>query len=386
MSASTAIAATTMTYDYDANGNLIRGEGKYFEYNDANQLVRVRQSDANGPVLAEYFYDYNGQRVKKIENGVATYYIGKHFEKRVAGENQTNTSYYFANGERVAKMDSAGTMTFFHSDHLGGTNAVTDATGSLVERTKYYPFGEVREGGSEKYSYTGKEKDKQTDWYYYEARYYNPQFKHFTQADTVEPNIYVPQDLNHYAYTRNNPLKYNDPSGHSVREFFRNSWAWAKQIVKKEFIGNEEQRIKEQEPLARDVFNGSKSIAQQPGAVEFSQQDMNNSFTKKATEMSNSNNINNAQVDNADNTAKNICFNSCVSEAYTLKYAKYSVKIVKYAIPGYFYPQLADDISSYMIDRTGLIIGNVSPKVEFVNEVIPYGTIINNIIKAESVQ
>ena len=102
--------------------------------------------------------------------------------------------------------------------------------------------------------------------------------------------------------------------------------------------------------------------------------------------MSNSNNINNAQVDNADNTAKNICFNSCVSEAYTLKYAKYSVKIVKYAIPGYFYPQLADDISSYMIDRTGLIIGNVSPKVEFVNEVIPYGTIINNIIKAESVQ
>jgi RHS repeat-associated protein len=217
---SSAFATTTLTYEYDANGNLISGDGKYYEYNDANQLVRVRHRDQNGPVIAEYFYDYTGQRIKKIEDGVTTYYIGKHYETQIAGENQTNTSYYFANGERVAKKDQSGNLFFYHLDHLGGTNAITDYMGNLIERTRYYPFGEIRLGGNEKYSFTGKEKDKLTDNYYFEARYYNPEFKHFTQADTFGPNLYDPQDLNRYAYVRNNPVKYIDPSGLFFFELF----------------------------------------------------------------------------------------------------------------------------------------------------------------------
>jgi hypothetical protein len=87
---------TSIINVYDANGNLVTGDGKYYEYNDANQLVRVRQGDTiTGPVIAEYFYDYSGQRVKKIENGVVTYYVGKHFEKQVGGANAGSTSYYF---------------------------------------------------------------------------------------------------------------------------------------------------------------------------------------------------------------------------------------------------------------------------------------------------
>jgi hypothetical protein len=68
-----AYADTTFTFQYDANGNLISGDGKYYEYNDANQLVQVRQGDTiAGPVIAEYFYDASRQCVKKIENGVVT--------------------------------------------------------------------------------------------------------------------------------------------------------------------------------------------------------------------------------------------------------------------------------------------------------------------------
>jgi len=206
-------ATTSLIYQYDANGDLIQGDGKHYEYNDANQLVRVRHGDQTGPVIAEYFYDYTGQRIKKIENGITTYYIGKHYETQVNGDNQNNTSYYFANGERVAKKDSSGNIYYYHLDHLGGTNVVTDSAGNLVERTKYYPFGEIREGGNEKYSFTGKEKDKLTEFYYFEARYYGPEFKHFSQADVVAPNLYDPQDLNRYSYVRNNPLRYIDPTG-----------------------------------------------------------------------------------------------------------------------------------------------------------------------------
>jgi hypothetical protein len=91
--ASSATATTTLTYQYDANGNLVNGDGKYYEYNDSNQLIKVRHSDASGPVLAEYFYDYTGQRIKKVENGVTTYYIGKHYEKQTSSTGSTTTNY-----------------------------------------------------------------------------------------------------------------------------------------------------------------------------------------------------------------------------------------------------------------------------------------------------
>ena len=38
----------------------------------------------------------------------------------------------------------------------------------------------------------------------------------FVSADTLVPEAGNPQDLNRYAYVRNNPLIYTDPSGHAV--------------------------------------------------------------------------------------------------------------------------------------------------------------------------
>jgi RHS repeat-associated protein len=257
--AQVCLAEKTLDYEYDANGNLIRGDGKFLEYDDANRLVRVRQSNEKGAVIAEYVYDYRGQRVKKVEKGsgsnnpgVMTYYIGKHFEKQVKGKAPGETCYFFANGQRVArkslieKQGSSGNngsngngnqggnnssngngnkepveeWFFYHSDHLGGTNVVTDSAGELAERTRYFPFGEIREGGSDRYDYTGKEMDAATDFYYFEARYYYPGFKQFTQADVVAPNIYDPQSLNRYAYVLNNPFKYVDPTGKTSVLFF----------------------------------------------------------------------------------------------------------------------------------------------------------------------
>lgn len=216
MVASSAFADTSIINVYDANGNLVTGDGRYYEYNDANQLVRVRQgSDQTGPVIAEYFYDFSGQRVKKIENGVTTYYVGKHFEKQVGGTGEGNTSYYLGDdGERVAKKDPALKLTYYHLDHLDGVNVMTDETGTVVARSDYLPFGELRNGstGSEKYAYTGKERDK-TDLYYFDARYNSPQFRHFTQADPAEPEFSDPQDLNRYAYVGNNPLSFVDDDG-----------------------------------------------------------------------------------------------------------------------------------------------------------------------------
>ena len=209
----------TIQYTYDQNGNLISGDGKYYEYNDANKLIRVRYQDSSGPVIAEYVYDHSGQRIKKIEDGITTYYVGKHFEKQVGTGNAKETKYYFANNARIAKKDQDGSLSFYHLDHLGSTSAVTDDSGNLKEKSRYFPFGDIRSGGSAQYTYTGKEKDKITNSYYFEARYYNPVIRHFTQPDWVQADITYPQNLNKYSYTKNNPIRFNDPSGNYNIEF-----------------------------------------------------------------------------------------------------------------------------------------------------------------------
>jgi hypothetical protein len=48
------------------------------------------------------------------------------------------------------------------------------------------------------------------------ARYYHPALGRFVSADTIVPEPGNPQDLNRYSYTRNNPVRYTDPSGHFI--------------------------------------------------------------------------------------------------------------------------------------------------------------------------
>ncbi len=73
----------------------------------------------------------------------------------------------------------------------------------------------MRSGGAaSKFQYTGQERDAETGLHYYNARYYDPHIRRFTQPDIFVQDIYNPQSLNRYSYAFNNPLKYTDPSGH----------------------------------------------------------------------------------------------------------------------------------------------------------------------------
>jgi RHS repeat-associated protein len=199
------------TLDYDANGNLIDDEDFIYVYNDANQLSEVRYS-GNNSLVEKYWYDANGKRIKKQNSdGEFTYYINKFYEI----DNGTFISYFFRDDERVAKQTSEG-MEWYLSDHLGSTSLMVDENGLVVECTDYFPYGQVRSGGLEKYGFTGQENDADTGLMYYGARYYSPEYSIFVQPDTLLPDPYNPQVLNRYSYALNNPVKYTDPSGHYV--------------------------------------------------------------------------------------------------------------------------------------------------------------------------
>ena len=210
------------TYSYDANGNMIQdsSKGQCYVYNEANQLKEV--NNCAGQKIAQYWYDYAGRRIKTVEynstgGNITTYYPTTDVETVLNGSQMLNTTYYYANGERVARRDPDGSIHYYSGDHLGSTSVVTNASGNLEEKTRYQPYGDTLSHtgtNATKHLYTRQEKDTETNLYYYGARYYDLNLARFVQPDTYVSNIYNPQDLNAYSYVQNNPLKYTDPTGH----------------------------------------------------------------------------------------------------------------------------------------------------------------------------
>jgi RHS repeat-associated protein len=92
------------------------------------------------------------------------------------------------------------------------------ADGSMLEQTRYMPFGAQRGKDSDitvsAYQFTDQELDRETGLYNYDARLYDPIMVGFLSPDKLVPDYFDPKALHRYAYAQNNPLKYNDPDGH----------------------------------------------------------------------------------------------------------------------------------------------------------------------------
>ena len=120
---------------------------------------------------------------------------------------------------RVEAQQYTPVFYYYHSDHLGSTNVLTDRNGVKVEQFEYTSYGNLRYAQSTgavpmANMYTGQIFDADTGLYFYNARYYDPELGRFVQADTMVPNVSDSQALNRYSYASNNPFKYNDPKGH----------------------------------------------------------------------------------------------------------------------------------------------------------------------------
>jgi RHS repeat-associated protein len=101
---------------------------------------------------------------------------------------------------------------------------VTGHEGYVWERHDYQPFGVEMPPvtGDESVRFAGKEHDEETgasNWMaldYFGARYLHSATGRFTSVDPItitEVRLLDPQQLNLYAYTRNNPLAFVDPDG-----------------------------------------------------------------------------------------------------------------------------------------------------------------------------
>jgi hypothetical protein len=114
-----------------------------------------------------YTYDENGP---VVTDTYMSYFPIVHQERETVV-----TSYYYADGERIA-MKSDGIVYYLFSDHLGSTTSVVARdTGEEISHQLYHPWGTTRysyPGSGEKitdYGYTGQM--QVDDIYYYNARW-----------------------------------------------------------------------------------------------------------------------------------------------------------------------------------------------------------------------
>ena len=177
-------------------------------YNAENQLTAV-----SGAATASFVYDGDGNRVKATVGGVTTTYLGNYYE----WNGTAGVKYYYAGSQRVAMRTAAGIPYFLLGDHLGSTSIVATAAGGFYSELRYGPWGEtVYSSGTTptNYHFTGQREETGIGLYFYGARWYDTTIRRWMQADTVVPGVGNPQNLNRYTFVLNNPVKYNDPTGH----------------------------------------------------------------------------------------------------------------------------------------------------------------------------
>jgi RHS repeat-associated protein len=164
--------------------------------------------------IASYAYDIRGLRVESVKDSGTTYYqYGLTGELLWSDDGSTQEKYVYVNAVIWAEVRTTGgeNATYYHHvDHLGTTETITDAAGTVVWDASYEAYGKlVHENGtvSFKASFTGKQVDADTGLYYFNARWYDAELGRFVTEDPARDGS------NWYEYCRDNPLKYTDPDG-----------------------------------------------------------------------------------------------------------------------------------------------------------------------------
>ena len=133
---------------------------------------------------------------------------------------------------------------FYHSDHLGSASwkkerfgkpfaseradearsGILHITTTHIQHLQYLPYGEPyinqrTSGYNERYTFTGKEKDEETGYGYFGARYMDHEL--MTMWLSVDPMSDKYPSISPYAYCAWNPVKLVDPDGRDIWEIDR---------------------------------------------------------------------------------------------------------------------------------------------------------------------
>ncbi|NVJ21002.1 VCBS repeat-containing protein [Myxococcus sp. AM011] len=225
--------AESFTYEYDHRGNQIASRDaqgalvRAVQYTSFNLPESVTSS--SGTVLFDY--DASGTRVRKRSaDGLdETVYLGGLYQRRKQGLTTTHILSIPSPEGVIAEVSwdegsSTESTRYFLNDPQGSPDTVTDASGTVLERIKYEPFGARRQSSNlaqaftsghfgARRGFTGHEHDDELSLINMRGRVYDPRLMKFLSVDPVIAEPGSAQAHNAYAYVLNNPTRYTDPSG-----------------------------------------------------------------------------------------------------------------------------------------------------------------------------
>lgn len=252
-----------VTFTYDKNGNLTQDSTQRYFYDYRNRLVKVESYEINRKgkietnLVSEYSYDILGRRITK------TLYNDDDEVKKIirytySGQDAIEEDTYAVREEYSHKTRTTTTKEilkstkeniysnslddilqtilttvdgnkktvqafFYQKNQVGSITAITDEKGKLLKEYEYDEFGKVYERPTKQdfwmpwkksslentRLFTGREYDRETNLYYYRARYYSADLGRFLNRDPIGTR----DNINLYAYVGNNPVGYTDGMG-----------------------------------------------------------------------------------------------------------------------------------------------------------------------------
>jgi RHS repeat-associated protein len=204
---------------FDADANLttgpLNGELDEFSYDSRNRLVGVGKHTV-------YRYDAENQRLAVSIAGQETRYVTN--PQAALSQVLMKTSpegkvTFYVYGLGLLGEETDGAYQAYHFDLRGSTVALTDATGKVLERFQYTPYGGLVSHSpamvKTPFLFNGQYgvMTDATGLYYMRARYYHPEIRRFVNQDVLLGEVAEGQTLNRFAFVTGEPVSYVDPFG-----------------------------------------------------------------------------------------------------------------------------------------------------------------------------
>lgn len=207
-------------YLYDNNGNFKQDlqNSVGFVINDIfNKPIQIYKTDGT---IINYVYDSNGNRV--LNTSANKYYVNNSLglnEAIVDKSNDNIITHNIFGNDMIGQIDRVNTTLtryYYLKDHLGSIKMRVTSNGAVDGWDDYYPFGSIMNGRSYtsglnvKYKFTCKERDEETKYDYFGARFYESRLGRWLSIDPLADKY---PGWSSFCYVQNNPLGLVDING-----------------------------------------------------------------------------------------------------------------------------------------------------------------------------
>ena len=200
---------------YDANGNLVQqGTAPVYSWDSRNRLKSIVAAGQT----TNFTYDFAGNLLVQADSGSSL-----NLTKSFVLDNATNVAFESASDgtsysvlaarsidSHLAIAQSSGQVQYGLSDAINSTVATVNQSGVVNSQFYYDPYGQTTTTGNYPFQFTGRT-PVSASLYYYRARFYSTTISRFIGEEPTGLGRY--RSL--YAYSKNSPANFTDPSGHT---------------------------------------------------------------------------------------------------------------------------------------------------------------------------